>query len=259
MWGIYVLARDPWGEEGGIRAAFYLLIFPSGFFLAQIYTEGVFIGLTFASLALLHQRKWLWSALLAAASIWARPGEGLILLLPLAYVWIQDRTWRLDWKQSLPRSLAVVAPLLSYLAWTQTKLAHNFWIVESNFFGRGLLKVDVSLVQWGAGFAEIFGQNHQSAVYYGLELAAVLLALICIAATLRHHPELAMFSLGILVFSVTSGGAQGMIRYLLAAPSIFVALAGWGRRPAFDRAWTIASLLLMGMLVTLFSFNFWVA
>jgi hypothetical protein len=259
MWGIYVLARDQWGEEGGIRAAFYLLIFPSGFFLAQIYTEGVFIGLTFASLALLHQRKWLWAALLAATSIWARPGEGLILLLPLAYIWIQDRSWRLGWQQSLLRVLAVLSPLLSYLIWTQTKLAHNFWIVERNYFGRGLLKLDSSFTQWGAGFANILSQNHQSAVYYGLELAVVVLALICIGATLKHHPELALFSLGILVFTFTSGSSQGMIRYLLAAPSIFVALAGWGRRPAFDRAWTIASLLLMGMLVTLFSFNFWVA
>jgi Predicted integral membrane protein len=259
MWGIYILARDRWGEEGGIRAAFYLLIFPSGFYLAQIYTEGVFIGLTFASLAFLHQRKWLWAALLAAASIWARPGEGLILLVPLVWIWIQDRTWRLGWKAALARAAAVLTPLASYLIWAQTQLARNFWLVERNFFSRGLLKVDFSMIQWLGGFAEIFGKNHQAAVYYGLELATILLALFCIGATLRHFPELALFSLGILVFTFTSGAPQGMIRYLLAAPSIFVALAGWGRRPAVDRAWTIASLLLMGMLVTLYSFNFWVA
>jgi hypothetical protein len=38
MLGLYFISRESLGEEGGVRAAFYLLIFPSGFFLAQVYT-----------------------------------------------------------------------------------------------------------------------------------------------------------------------------------------------------------------------------
>jgi hypothetical protein len=30
-----------------IRAAFYCAIFPMGFFLAQVYSEGLFIGFSF--------------------------------------------------------------------------------------------------------------------------------------------------------------------------------------------------------------------
>jgi hypothetical protein len=48
-----------------------------------------------------------------------------------------------------------------------------------------------------------------------------------------------------------------MHRYILGAPAVFVALAQWGRHPAFDRGWTIFSVLLMGMLATLFTFNLW--
>jgi hypothetical protein len=40
---------------------------------------------------------------------------------------------------------------------------------------------------------------------------------------------------------------------------VFIALARWGNHPVFDRAWTILSLLLMGMLAMLFAFNMWVA
>jgi hypothetical protein len=40
---------------------------------------------------------------------------------------------------------------------------------------------------------------------------------------------------------------------------VFIALSRWGKNPVFDRAWTIASILLMGMLATLFTFDLWVA
>jgi hypothetical protein len=45
----------------------------------------------------------------------------------------------------------------------------------------------------------------------------------------------------------------------MAAPAIFITLARWGKNPVFDRAWTLASLLTMGLLSMLFAFNFWVA
>jgi hypothetical protein len=48
-----------------------------------------------------------------------------------------------------------------------------------------------------------------------------------------------------------------MHRYVLAAPPIFLFLSEWGRRPAFDRVWTIASVLLMGVMATMFMFDLW--
>ena len=50
-----------------------------------------------------------------------------------------------------------------------------------------------------------------------------------------------------------------MVRYVLAVPAVFLLLGRLGGQPAFDRAWMLASTLLMGLLVTLFSFDFWVA
>ena len=44
---IFALAQDEFGPDGGLRAAFYLLIFPSSFFLGVVYTEGLFVGLAF--------------------------------------------------------------------------------------------------------------------------------------------------------------------------------------------------------------------
>ena len=47
MIALYDLTQESLGEDGAMRAAFYLLIFPTGFFLVQVYTEGLFVGLAF--------------------------------------------------------------------------------------------------------------------------------------------------------------------------------------------------------------------
>jgi Gpi18-like mannosyltransferase len=75
MLGLYALLLPLLGEDSSFRALFFMLIFPSGFFLAQVYTEGLFLGLTFCALALLRERRWGWSALLAALAAWTR-GRG---------------------------------------------------------------------------------------------------------------------------------------------------------------------------------------
>lgn len=52
---------------------------------------------------------------------------------------------------------------------------------------------------------------------------------------------------------------QGMIRYALAVPPIFLLLGRLGEHPAFEGGWTVLSLLLMGLLAAVYSFDFWVA
>ena len=50
-----------------------------------------------------------------------------------------------------------------------------------------------------------------------------------------------------------------MHRCILGAPAGFVMLGHLGRSDdAFDRSWTIGSVLLMGLFALLFAFNFWV-
>ena len=75
----------------------------------------------------------------------------------------------------------------------------------------------------------------------------------------KLDPELGWFSVAVVLISWGSGPAQGIHRYILAAPAVFLILARWGRDPVFDRAWTLLSILLMGALAMLFAFDMWVA
>jgi hypothetical protein len=87
----------------------------------------------------------------------------------------------------------------------------------------------------------------------------MIVAEIAILRARKNFPELAWVSIAVFLISWGSGPDQGIHRYVLAAPALFVQLGAWGKHPTFDRVWTIASLLLMVLLATVFAFDFWVA
>ena len=77
-------------------------------------------------------------------------------------------------------------------------------------------------------------------------------------ALLRKYPGLALFGLAVWVICVASGSPQSISRYLLVMPTTYIALARLGKNEIFDRAWTLASVLAMGLYAALFSFDMWV-
>ena len=306
MLALYDLTSDSLGDEGGMRAAFYLLIFPTGFFMVQVYTEGLFVGLAFACLAMLHRGKWLPAALLGAAATLTR-AVGVALIIPMALTWFRTGDWLdidLEWRQlyywwkeswralflavrkffrglfgihkpddpewsvlrkdlvvvvSFLKMLLAFAPLIAYLIWKFSRLGLNFDIVETNYFGRGFLDFGSAYYNWASAFHSLFVHIPERTAYFLTEFLGLVIGVVTCITCVKHYPEIAFFSLAVLLISWGSGPAQGIIRYILGAPAVFVMLARWGKSSAFDRAWTIASLLLMGLMATLFAFNFWVA
>jgi len=256
MLALYDLTQCELGEAGGRRAAFYLVIFPAGFFLAQVYTEGLFVGAAFGCLALLRRRQWIGAGLLAVLATWTR-AVGIALVIPLAIAWLREMDWKRIDRATVVRSLAVLAPIAAYLVWRFSAWGQAFAIVEHTFFGREPLAFQRSLAEWKLAWQTFFGNNLQGKAYYAVEFAAILLGLAACVWTLRKQPGLSLFGLAVMVISLTSGGAQGMHRYVLAVPSIFMVLSRLGRFEAFDRGWTLLSTLLMGLYAMLFTFDMW--
>jgi hypothetical protein len=284
MLALYDLSRDSLGEDGALRAAFYLIVFPTGFFLVQVYTEGLFVGLAFGCLAMLKRGNW-WAAAALGAGATLTRAVGIALVIPMAVTWFRTREWYaldLEWRQiyhsgiplrPLLRAILALAPLFTFLIWKFSYLGFAFDFVESNFFGRGFLNLGYAFYAWATSFYEMAvgfftGQdvqnyytfiNSEHSAYYFTELVGFIIALVACLKAFKKYPELAWFSIAVFIISWGSGPAQGIHRYVLGAPALFVQLAEWGKNPAFDRIWTIASILLMGLLATLFAFNFWVA
>ena len=107
MLALFDLTRDSLGEEGALRAAFYLIIFPTGFFLLQVYTEGLFVGLTFASLAMLRRKNWFLAPLLAVCATLTR-AVGVLLLIPMLVLWLRSGDWLdldMEWRQIIHQGI----------------------------------------------------------------------------------------------------------------------------------------------------------
>ncbi len=101
MLALYDLTSESLGDDGAMRAAFYMLIFPTGFFLVQVYTEGLFVGLAFGCLAMLRHGRWLPAALLGAAATLTR-AVGVALVIPITLTWFRTGDWLdidLEWRQ----------------------------------------------------------------------------------------------------------------------------------------------------------------
>ncbi len=277
MLALYDICRDTLEHDGAMRAVFYLLIFPTGFFLIQVYTEGLFIGLAFTCLALLRRGGWYWipAGLLGAAATLTK-AVGVALIIPMAITWFRTGDWLdidMEWRQlyhwlrapnrksliSFGKMILAFAPLIAFLIWKFSRLGITFDFVETAFFGRGFLDFGSAFFNWATAYKSMFHGNPEATAYFLTEFLGLGVGAATCIACLRRKPEIAWFSLAVLIIAWGSGPAQSMQRYILAAPAVFYMLAYWGKNHAFDRAWTILSVTLMGFLAMLFAFNFWVA
>ena len=270
MLALYDITRDSLGEDGGLRAAFYLIIFPTGFFLIQVYTEGLFVGLVFGCIAMLRRKQWVYAALLAIGATLTR-AVGVSLIVPTMIAWFRSGDWSdldLEWRQiflqgiswrPLGRLVLALAPLITFLVWKFSYYGLAFDFVERTFFGSTFMNIPRAIQDWSQAFQSLSMDIPQRGANYLIIIVLFLMALVACFKCMKDYPEAAWVSLAIIIISWGSGPASGMHRYVLTTPAIFIALADWGKNPVFDRVWTVASVLWMGFLSAMFAMNLWVA
>lgn len=148
---MYLLAVYELGQSAGKRAALYLAVFPTSFFLAACYSESLFLALCLgAFLAARKYSNWWLAGLLVGLAAITR-NLGILLLVPLGWEWlVQHRSelvtyssggWRLSVKrqnfQLVPALAFVLLPMAflgSWLLFNAVALADplNFMSVQNN-------------------------------------------------------------------------------------------------------------------------------
>jgi len=258
-----LLARRHLGDAAGVRAAFYLLVFPTGFFLAQVYSESLFLAASLATLACVAERRPFLAAPFAAVAVLTRSvGIALVLAIAVGFALALAegrRGTRPGSRELAGWATALVAPVVAYLAWSASAMGRAFELVEREYFGRALLNLETAWSGWSNALRGLEAALPETRVYYIFEVIAVIVAVAACAWAARRWPAASIFGLATLAVAITSGEPQGMIRYVLAAPPLFLMLGSFGRHAAFDRTWTVVSVLLMGLLAAIYSFDFWVA
>jgi hypothetical protein len=250
-------------EEDSYRTVFYALIFPTAFFFAMVYTEGVFIGLAFGSLALSKRGHWAWASLLGLLAAWTR-AHGAALFLPLLVFWLMQIRWREAWRSQITwkwvlQGVFAFLPVAGYLLWRYSALGMGWAELQEFYFGRGLMSMGRSIENWLEAFDYArYGGGGASQIYFAIEVGAIVLALIASLWLIRRDLAVSLFSIAVVLLSGFSGFPQSMARYMLIVPALYIFLAQLGKNRIFDRAWTLFSVLLLGMEASLFAVDMWV-
>jgi hypothetical protein len=253
LMGMTAFAGDRLGADFAERAAFYLLIFPTAMFMVQVYTESTYLAFSVWGLFFAYRQKWLAAGILCAAATLTRP-PGMFLFLPMLAIWL-DGWWR---GKNPPRMalLAVITPLVAFWGFNQYLAMNGIDTFEAQEdFGRYFLHpyAALALIQQ-IGWMTV---DSNGLVQIGLDIAFTLFATGMCLIEWKHHPGLALYGLGATWVSLATGQLVSQNRYVLIVFPIFFVLARWGKHPAFDRAWTLISLLLLALYLVQFTQGLW--
>ena len=164
MLAIADLARQEGEDDQGPRAAFYLAIWPAAAFLAQVYSEALFLALSFGALACLKRDRWGWAAALAVCAVFTR-ATGILLIIPNGRVRLFGGE-----RRTMGSALLALSPALAYLVW-RWLLGADFDFTETRYFGRAPFAIGQSLEAWGDFFDSLTSGTALTRSYDWIELA----------------------------------------------------------------------------------------
>lgn len=126
MKGIIELGRILFPDSDVRKPIVLLFCLPCSFYLGAFYSEGLFLALLVYSLLFAEQERWPAAAVCAALAALTRP-HGVLLLIPLAWIYMSKRQWnfrRIGWKWLW--FLLVPAAVAGFF--------YYFYLLTGNFF-----------------------------------------------------------------------------------------------------------------------------
>jgi hypothetical protein len=256
---LYRLVRADFDGGVAIYAAWFLLIFPTAYFLHIGYTESLFLALVLGSfLAARHDRWWLAGVLGGLAAL--TRSNGLLLVPALgAEAWI---AWRADPARRLRLEwLAILLVAAGFLAYLALNLA---------VYGDAFAFLTIQREHWFKQFAPPWvgiggvidrirlGGTSNALMLGWMELAFIALGLVgTLVAALRFRLSwFTWMAANWLLFTSTSF-VLSVPRYSLTLFPLFAWFGLLARRPGWAIALSIVSIGLLGFFASQFAIGRW--
>lgn len=279
---LYRLAALDFGSRVAERAVLYLAIFPTSFYFQTIYSESLFLALTIGCLYLARRREYALACILGSLATLTR-SAGLLLLVPLALMYLKDRDW--DWRAVRFDTLyLLLVPLglgvwMLYLGlrfgdpWLFTQAQH-YWLREFTLPLEGLRQGFMAALDGIGTIASAPDRSYLPAMdrdprlwaaYDIINFAfAVTFLALSIASFWRLPLAYASYALVALLLPLSYPSSYvpllSMPRFVLAAFPVFMLLALWGCEKRWvDRTVVVVSLVFLGLFTAKFVAWTWVA
>jgi Predicted integral membrane protein len=238
------------------RAFWFLIIFPTSYFLHIGYTESLFLLLVFSSIYAARTNRWVFAGLLGALACMTR-ANGLVLFPVLAIEAItqyrSDRKLQFGWLW-----IAIVpAGFLVYLAINYSVAGDPFAFIaiRKQFFF-------ISSAPFWTGVTAAIGQMQRtpsSAEMVGVqEVTFIALGLVCsIVSWFKLRPSYSAWITISWVLFVSVDFVASVPRYTLTMFPIFLLFAMLAKNQIWMIALTVWSLLYLSLFSGLFSAGRW--
>jgi len=263
---VHRLTAEMLGPAHALRTTYYLLAFPTGFYMVAVYNESLFIALAVASLYCMRRGHW-WMAGTFAGFASATRMAGVVLGLAFIYEYLRQRGWR--WRDIRLNALAVglvPAGLVAFMIYCYRTFGDPLHFLESqkNWFRYGYqwpwttLGEVVDLIR---RTEPLFGPTNMRNII-NLTVALVTLTLLVLALVGpwklgKDHAYLVLFAAAIILLPMSNPirsdyPLSSMWRYALECTVAFMVLARMGRNRVVDRGYLAAALMVQGAMIVAF-------
>lgn len=256
------LLRFDYKENIAIWAIIFLLIFPTSFFYAAIYSESLFLLLSLLAFYFSRSKKWLIAGLFAGF-LSATRLVGIAMLPALLYEY-----FRHEKNKSATKLISIfLSPLglIAYAFYNFQKWGSPFYFIEAqgNFannrsvssivlfpqtvfrYFKILLTVKPNIYEWWVAFFE-------------LSFFIFTLSLFYIAWKKKVRLSYLIFGFLCFLLPISSGTFTGLPRYVLTIFPLFIALA-LIKNKLFKIIYSIISIILLFIFFMLFSKGYFIA
>ena len=250
------LVQIDYSPAAALRAVWFLLIFPTAYFLHIGYTESLFLALAIGSFLAARRQRWWLAGVLAALSCMTR-ANGVVLLPTLGVeaahqFWATKRwNWRWLWIAIVPAGFGVYLLL-------------NWHVTGDPFTAFRMRKtISVTSMAWPwVGIRGAIDSLHrapsEAEMVGAQELYFAVLGLICVIASwIKLRPIYATWITGNWLLFTGVTFMESVPRYTLTMFPIFMLFAIVGRNRFWNAVISVWSLLFLALFTSVFVRGWW--
>lgn len=258
----YKLIKLDYKENIAIWSIIFLLIFPTSFFYASIYSEGLFLLLSLLTFYLARKKRWAVAGI-AGALLSATRLVGIAIFPVLIYEYFKNEK-----NKSLSKLLPIfLSPLglIAYVFYNLGKWGNPFYFIEAqgNFQNNRSVESVILPIQTVIRYFKILTSVNPGIYEWWVaffELSFFIFALILFYVAWKKKVRISYLIFGALCFLIpaSSGTFSGLPRYVMVIFPIFITLA-LVRNKAVKIIYCIVSITLLFIFFMLFSKGYFIA
>lgn len=232
LYTMYILLRKQISKPAARWVVIFAIVFPTSFYFASVYTEGLFFALSIACFYYISRKRYMVAGMLAGIASGTRI-VGVFLLIPFLFEFLEEKVPEVK-KRIIIGMLLSVTGLFGYMyfQYVRTGDPFIFFHVQPEFgagrSGSSLILLPQVLYRYGRMIVFAVGQpTWPSYVITIFELCVAILSGwgIYILFRIKKFRVYAIYCLALLLTPTLTGTLSSMPRYVLGAFPLLIPFA----------------------------------